>query len=181
MSPADAKVAVQSLFNDWYPKLLRYAWRSAGSLEQAEDVVQTAFLEYYKALSAGQSILHARAWLLCVAKRELLKANARRGREQSVAREVDWLNAVDVPVAEVAFAHDEMLQLLKVLTPREEEVVLLRLESMKYKDIANELGVTIPTVSTLLTRAVEKMRAVLGLQAEDSGLKEEGHAARRDY
>ena len=65
-------------------------------------------------------------------------------------------------IAKVPEAVD-LQRLLAVLTPREEEVVLLRLASLKYREIADELGISPKTVSTLLTRALKKLeRAAAG-------------------
>ena len=48
--------------------------------------------------------------------------------------------------------------LLAVLSPREEEVVLLRLQSMKYREIADQLGIGTKSVCTLLARAIRKLQ-----------------------
>ena len=46
-----------------------------------------------------------------------------------------------------------------VLTVREEEVVLLRLQSLKYREIASQLGISDKSVCTLLARALKKLQA----------------------
>jgi RNA polymerase sigma factor (sigma-70 family) len=48
--------------------------------------------------------------------------------------------------------------LLSVLSPREEEVLLLRIESLKYREIAEQLGISINSVNTLLARALRKLQ-----------------------
>lgn len=180
MDKEAATRVVRGVFDEWYPTLVRYAWRASRSMEQAEDAAQTAFLEYFRALQAGQAIAHPKAWLLAVAKRELQKTYARLGREAASAGELDWLAAVAAPPAHEAFDQDRMLGLLSVLTPREEEVVLLRLDSLKYREIAEQLGVTVPTVNTLMARAVEKLRSAMELGLGSGKRVKEGHAARRD-
>jgi DNA-directed RNA polymerase specialized sigma24 family protein len=54
-----------------------------------------------------------------------------------------------------------------VLTPREEQVLLLRLEALKYREIADQLGSSMNSVNTLLARALRKLqRATAGKLSE---------------
>jgi len=57
---------------------------------------------------------------------------------------------------------------LSILSQREEEVLLLRMSSLKYKEIAAQLGVTTNTVSGLLVRAITKLRSAV-CKCEQSG------------
>jgi RNA polymerase sigma factor (sigma-70 family) len=52
--------------------------------------------------------------------------------------------------------------LLSVLSPREEEVLLLRLEALKYWEIAEQLGIGLNSVNTLLARALRKLQRAVG-------------------
>jgi RNA polymerase sigma factor (sigma-70 family) len=52
-------------------------------------------------------------------------------------------------------AVEDIRSLLSVLSPREEEVLLLRLESLKYREIASQLGISMNSVNTLLARALQ--------------------------
>ena len=45
------------------------------------------------------------------------------------------------------------------LAPREREVVLLRAQGLRYREIASQLGISSNSVGTLLLRAMRKMRA----------------------
>jgi RNA polymerase sigma factor (sigma-70 family) len=49
---------------------------------------------------------------------------------------------------------------LRVLSRREEEVLLLRLEAMKYREIADQLGISMNSVNTILARALQKLKKV---------------------
>jgi RNA polymerase sigma factor (sigma-70 family) len=56
----------------------------------------------------------------------------------------------------------DIRNLLSVLSPREEEVLLLRLEAMKYREIAEQLGIGVNSVNTLLARALRKLQQAMG-------------------
>ena len=58
----------------------------------------------------------------------------------------------------------EIRSLLSVLSPREEEVLLLRLEALKYREIADQLGISINSVNTLLARALRKLQETVSQQ-----------------
>jgi RNA polymerase sigma factor (sigma-70 family) len=55
-------------------------------------------------------------------------------------------------------ASDELSHLLAQLTRREEEVVLLRLEGLKYAEIGKQLGIHVSSVKTLIARAIQKLQ-----------------------
>ena len=48
--------------------------------------------------------------------------------------------------------------LLRLLSPREQEPLLLRLEAMKYREIADRLGISVNSVNSLLARALQKLQ-----------------------
>jgi RNA polymerase sigma factor (sigma-70 family) len=52
----------------------------------------------------------------------------------------------------------DIRSLLSLLSPREEEVLLLRLEALKYREIAEQLGISMNSVNTLLARALRKLQ-----------------------
>ena len=52
----------------------------------------------------------------------------------------------------------DIRDLLSVLSPREEEVLLLRLDALKYREIADQLGISMNSVNALLARALRKLQ-----------------------
>ena len=52
---------------------------------------------------------------------------------------------------------DDINGRLSVLSRREAEVILLRMQAMKYREIGSQLGISSKTVGTLLTRAIQKL------------------------
>ena len=53
---------------------------------------------------------------------------------------------------------DELDHLLAGLTGRETDVLFQRMQALKYREIASNLGISTNTVKTLLARALRKMR-----------------------
>lgn len=159
MNESDATELVTALFDRWYMSLVRYALRTTANYESAEDLAQDAFMQLYRALRAGKKIEHPKAWTVCVLRRAMNRQmKDRRLYEQLDEAYMPGEAAIEVPrLAEIR-------TLLSVLSPREEEVLLLRLETLKYREIADQLGISITSVDNLLARALRKLQKAMSQQ-----------------
>lgn len=153
---------VIDLFDAWYPSLLRHAARLTGSVDLAEDVVQEAFFLYNRELQARREVRYPKAWTLRVVWRLVRRGFAIEEHVPIETAEIEEPAAVSCPpqVWE-GDGQAELMALLDRLSPREEQVILLRMEAMKYREIAEALEITPQTVHVLIKRAVKKLRAAL--------------------
>jgi len=159
MDQQEASRLIESLFRDWGPYLARYAYRLTCNREAADDLVQESFLAFYRACRGGVQIENPRAWTLAVVQR--LAATRRRDqfRRREVLTAPESLELVEDPrPLPDAGGEPDALELFRVLSRREEEVVLMRIEARKYREISSSLGISLKTVETLLARALKKMR-----------------------
>ena len=62
------------------------AYGITGRREDAEDVVQTAYLQAFRAMSAGERLVNPRAWLMVVVRRQVY--NVWRARRETVLADV---------------------------------------------------------------------------------------------
>jgi len=155
---SEAVETIRQLFEIWYSPLVRYAARQLSCVETAEDVVQEAFLSLFCNLAEGHDIDNAKAWLLCVVRREVIKRyrEARHfgGAFQCLPEDFE----AAAPQAPSNPDRDELTQLLSTLSSREEEIVLLRVKGLKYREIARSLEITVGSVKTMMARAIRKMQ-----------------------
>jgi RNA polymerase sigma-70 factor (ECF subfamily) len=159
MNREEAAEFVDALYEAWYLPLLRYACRLVNQRASAEEIVQDTFLDLYRCLRAGQTIRFPKAWSMCVVRRKAIDVGmepfgCERLRESLEAAEIsgEWAPAIEMAIdCERVRAHMDLLSV------REQEVLLLRLESMKYREIAASLGISINAVNTLLARALYKL------------------------
>jgi len=166
MTRQEAARLIEELFSTWYPCLFRYLLRWAGSRELAEDIAQEAFVELYRQLARGREVGNLQAWTLCVARRQLerwLRREAHGPLAQSL--HVVELAPARIPPWEAAEL-GEITRLFAGLSRREEETLLLRLEGLKYREIAARLGISANSVSTHLVRALKKLRVQVGAGVE---------------
>ena len=137
--------------------LVRYALRTTANYELAEDMVQETFMQLYQALRAGKNIEHPKAWTICVLRRTM----SRQMPDPTLYAPLDELEIVGDSMNELSSIVD-IRNFLSVLSPREEEVLLLRLEALKYREIAEQLGIGMNSVNTLLARALRKLQQAMG-------------------
>jgi RNA polymerase sigma-70 factor (ECF subfamily) len=152
----DATELVTALYDRWYISLVRYALRTTENYAVAEDLAQETFLQLYQALRTGDNIEHPKGWTLSVLRR----AMNRQMKDINIHEPLDEEKVAASPVTDIGkhFESVDIRVLLSVLTPREEEVLLLRLDSMKYRQIADQLGISMNSVNSLLARALRKLQ-----------------------
>lgn len=145
-------------FETHRPYLTRLAYRMLGSLSDAEDVVQDAWLRWHE--SAPEALANPRAWLRRVVTRlclDLMKS-ARRQRENYVGA---WLPEPLIEEIGGPTSSDEgldvpyVLQLaLERLSPLERAAFLLHdVFDLPFSDIAETLGRSEAACRQLVSRA----------------------------
>jgi len=157
--PDQSQSIVAALFSAYYAFFVRLVMRRTGNLDRAEELVQDALVALYEELRRGRAIREPKAWVAAVLYRLLAREHRRQSREAEFLDTIRALPA-DLWAEPVGEACDgDLEQLLDVLTPREREVVLLRAEAYKYREIARLLGISKNSVNTLLARALKKLHA----------------------
>lgn len=126
-----------------------------------QDIFQTVFLKYLLHTADFESREHEKAWFIRVtinACRDVLKSVFRR-------RTVSLEEVRDLPAPEGEGG--EVLRAVLSLPPKYREVVYLHYyEGYTAPEIGDILGRNVNTVYTDLTRAREKLRTMLGCEAD---------------
>jgi RNA polymerase sigma-70 factor (ECF subfamily) len=168
--------AFEELVNRYERKIFRLAMNITQNREDAEDVMQDAFLKSYQHLDRFQGDSRFYTWLVRIAVNEaLMKLRKRRPNqvsldepltdndgEDSVFREiVDW-----GPSPEKKFAQTELNQILTSvigeLDPIFRVAFLLRdEEGLSTEETAQILGISVAAVKSRLLRARLKLRQKL--------------------
>ncbi|MQY28647.1 RNA polymerase subunit sigma-70 [Nocardia aurantia] len=166
----------------YYTELLAYCYRILGSVEDAEEVVQTVYLDAWRAYPRFEGRSSLRTWLYRIATRAAVR-EAQQVRRRPLpsdlsgpagpyhpigraATEVPWLH----PLPDALWANDsadpgtvvadfETIRLAFVAAlqelPARQRVVLLLREVLQWQasEIAELLGISVPAVNSALQRA----------------------------
>src|ERR1700754_3231079 len=156
MDQTQADLLLQNLFDEWYGALVRYGLRLSRDRSIVEDSVQQSMWLLYCELRGGNEIPNPKAWTLLVVKREIWRL-LRRQRDQDPIQ-TNLLVAQPEDPMQRDISDAGLASLFVHLSDRETEVVLRRLESMKYREIADRLGISPNSVNRFLARALAKIR-----------------------
>jgi RNA polymerase sigma-70 factor, ECF subfamily len=141
--------------------LLRYLVCLGLSSDEAQDVVQDAFLILHRHLASGCSQENIRGWLFRVAHNQARNRQNRYDRNFDAPSEAE-INAVSHEATpERAVLEKEKFQRLgkaiRLLTAPERECLLLRAAGLRYREIGEVLEIPISTVGDTVDRAIKKL------------------------
>ncbi len=159
----------KGLFNQYYDRLLYFAWQFIHDKEIANDMVQEAFLNYWNSCS-DPSIdeVHARNFLylnvrnLCFKhiRHDKVVEKHRKILDSDPVEEYDVVNEIirSEVLGEIYKAIETLPESCKRIS------CMSYLEGMKNQEIADELGISINTVKTQKQRALQLLRLRLSPQ-----------------
>ena len=138
-------------------RLVRLSARIMGSVAEAEDVVQDAYVKAYRALCEGQFDARARVetWLHRIVVNASLDARRKRARSRTEALEADV--AIEGP-AEATVALRELAGWLDELPDDQRAALLLKADEMPSAEIGEVLGCSEGAVEQRLMRARAALR-----------------------
>jgi RNA polymerase sigma-70 factor (ECF subfamily) len=152
---------VTVLYRELREPLLRYLVCLGLSSDEAQDVIQDAFLSLHRHLASAGSQENIRGWVFRVAH------NQARNRQTSYHRRFgEPLNLqldarLDETTPERVVLEKEKFRLLgkaiELLTDSERECLLMRAAGLRYREIGEALGIATSTVGDTLERAIRKL------------------------
>lgn len=152
---------VTALYRELRKPLLRYLVCLGLTTDEAQDVVQDAFLSLHRHLASGGDKENIRGWLFRVAH------NAARNRQASYQRRFsetldggDDFPAEDATPEQVVLEKEKLRRFaaaVQLLTGPERECLLLRAGGLRYREIGEVLGIATSTVGDMVGRAVRKL------------------------
>lgn len=165
--PRAAAEAAEHLFQEHSGWIYGYCLRVLRSPEEAEDALQTTYLNACRSLNEGTRPQAASAWLLRIAQNVCLTRLRSSGRRGQVERAQD-ITVLEETVAAPERSNDELLGLvdaLETLPKRQRQAILLReWQGLSYREVARELDVTQASVETLIFRARRSLATALEQQ-----------------
>jgi RNA polymerase sigma factor (sigma-70 family) len=148
--------ATRALYEQYANQVFRYCLHQLGSREEAEDAVQSTFLNAFRGIKRGVVPELEAAWLFKIAHNVCLsrrRSTWRRGRIESPAD----FDVIEELAAAPARRGEELIGLqdvLERLPETQRRAILLReWQGLSYREIAAELELSQGAVETLIFRA----------------------------
>jgi RNA polymerase sigma-70 factor (ECF subfamily) len=157
---------------DYYDRehtpLVRYLCFLNVNPETAKEIVQDCFIKLHEHLQADGDTTNLRAWLYRVAHNL-----ARNSQLSAQARKTESLTGVTAQKEVAAFdlsAEDRMLEAERMKMLREgitrlpeaqKQALVLRSQGLKYREIAQALGISTSTVAENVQRGVDALKKIV--------------------
>jgi RNA polymerase sigma-70 factor, ECF subfamily len=160
---------VIELFEQFRDPLLRYALSFGIWVHDAEEVVQEVFLSLFRHLQLRRSQKNLRGWLFRVTHNLALKqlyANQRSHTQatsdQKAAEEQSDPSPDPEEQLSAAQRRRRLLAVAHALPETDRGCLWLRAEGLRYREIADVLGISLGAVSISLTRSLARLIRVDG-------------------
>jgi RNA polymerase sigma-70 factor, ECF subfamily len=150
------------LYSELRKPLLRYLICLGLTTDDAQDVVQDAFVSLHRHLSAAGSQQNIRSWLFRVAHNAA--CNRHSSYRQRCSEPLDAkvaASVIDEATPERAVLEKERFRRLESAVRRlshaERQCLLLRAGGLRYREIGEVLGMPTSTVGDTVERAIKKL------------------------
>ncbi len=158
--------ATRLLYERHSSRIFGFCLSRLGSREEAEDAVQTTFLNAQRGLGRGVVPDYELAWLFKIAQNvchNRHQSARRRGRVEAT-HDLDALQDVlATPERGGSVSLGDLTRALSAVPERQRRALLLReFQGLSYEEISLELGVSVSAVETLIFRARRSVAAELG-------------------
>ncbi len=172
-APAPEADLTRALYEQYGNQLFRYCLHQLGSREEAEDAVQSTFLNAFRGIKRGVVPELESAWLFKIAHNVCLSRRRTSWRRGRIESPTDFDVVQELTPAPSRRA-DELIGLQDVLEQMPENqrraILLREWQGLSYREIGEELELSQAAVETLIFRARRSLAA---------GLEEPPEAKRR--
>ena len=170
---AAAGATTQDLYSQYSKQIYSYCLHRLRSREEAEDAVQTTFMNAFRSLQRGATTQFEQAWLFKIAQNVCFarQSSSSKRLRLEAPRDFDTLQEV-VPARE----DEQPLELmgledaLEQMPENQRRVILMReWQGLSYREISEELDLSQAAVEMLIFRA---RRTLAGALEEPQGTRE---------
>lgn len=146
------------------PSLVTYLRSMGLTRDEADDVIQESFLRLVRHLVSGGKEDNLRSWIFRVAHNLSMDVHREERRNvdaSDAALQLAGNHSDPAPNPEESYLQEEEFRRLDAaifrLTLQQRRAVLLRAEGLRYREIAEILGVGVPAVCDLVHRAILRL------------------------
>jgi len=145
-------------FRCLYRPLSMYALRYTENLDDAEDIVQQAFSDVWEKLTGGTSIQNLKAYMYQTVRNRSLTLMANRHEHC----ESEWAEPEELAEEERIIRSERDARLWTAIdqlpTERKKIFLLSKRDGLTYREIADELNLSVKTVEHQISKALKALR-----------------------
>lgn len=148
------------IFNRNYKTLCLYATKLCGDFVEAEDVVQDVFVKFWEIFKVDTEEMSVRPYLYRMVRNACIdRVRGRKYDTVDVDLLVDQLECFFQSESEDDSKIDKLLEAIATLPEKCQYVfTAICVNDRKYKDVADEMQVSLNTVKTQLSRSLKLLR-----------------------
>lgn len=148
----------EAIFRRLYLPLGMYALRIVGDTDDAEDIVEDAFMRVWRKIRDGEEVDNLRPFLYQTVRNGCV--SFLRAKKETVG--VEFIPEVDEEAVDTSMRDALIWKAIDNLPARCREVFLLsKRDGLTNEEIASELDVSVKTVKNQMTKAYAKLRETL--------------------
>ena len=154
-----------ALFEQLRNPLLRYLLSFRIAPPEAEEIVQEVFLSLFQHLRRGKSRSNLQGWLFRVAHNLALKNRMKAQRETPGDPEAQ-MDSAPGPEERAADLQRQvrLLAVVKALPETDQCCLTLRAEGLRYREIAEVLGISLGAVANSLEKSLSRLSRADGVR-----------------
>lgn len=157
--------AFETLVTRYERRVLNLAYRYLGNRTDAEDAAQEIFLKVWRNAKRFRKKSSFSTWLFRIAVNHCLNAKSRRKRRETLPLNEAVLK--EGPDTEEEYERERTARAVReavgaLPTRQRMALVLSKFEGRSYKEIAEVIGVSVPSVESLIFRAKQNLKRALG-------------------
>jgi len=152
--------ATHDLYRQYGKQIYAYCLHQLRSREEAEDAVQTTFLNAFRSLERGTTTRFEQAWLYKIAQNVCIARRSSSGRRLRLEAPDDFETLQEVVPSETSAGDGDTLELMGLDTALDQmpanqrRAILMReWQGLSYREIATALGLSQGAVEMLIFRA----------------------------
>ena len=161
-----AESAFEMVFKTYYRPLCQYAYSFLNDRDEAEEVVQAAFINVWDKRQQVEIQTSLKAYLYRIVRNSCLNViKHEKVKQQHVAHEMIHAESTHEGVSQSVISSEleERISIAMKVLPEQCRLVfqLSRFEELKYSEIAEQLGISVKTVENQIGKALKIMREQL--------------------
>ncbi|MET1259871.1 MAG: RNA polymerase sigma-70 factor [Flavobacteriaceae bacterium] len=159
------KQAYRFLFDEYYDWLCNYIFKLSGNRGLAKELVQEVMIKFFENRHKIKVKTNLKSYLFSMCHNQFLNHVRSMKRKPDLLDRIEWA-AIYESYFEVRIEEDvyegnlkKLDELLEKLPPKCREIFISnKLEKRKYKEIAKDLGLSVKTVESQMSRALRIIR-----------------------